>query len=177
MRYNFGSLFDDVRQVRAAMPAGRFDFDPTINYYDVLDVPYTASKAEIARAYRELMWQAHPDHAPAGAERHVAEERAKLLNAAYAVLTKPDLRREYDQLMRKRAVNDALFQRYTGAATMQQASRQARAARPAAVVRQQQRASRAAFVSLLVSVVLLTIVIVGLLVVVSLLAQLVAAAF
>ncbi|MBX6341260.1 MAG: DnaJ domain-containing protein, partial [Thermomicrobiaceae bacterium] len=96
------------------MPATPPKFDPTINYYEVLDVPYTATKAEVTRAYRRLMRHAHPDRFQSPRERAKAEERAKLLNAAYAVLSRPEVRREYDRAIRQRAVGDALFQRYTG---------------------------------------------------------------
>lgn len=96
------------------MSAGRLDFDPTVDYYAVLDVPYTATRDEVTRAYRRLMRACHPDHARDEDERRVAEERAKLLNAAYAVLSRPERRREYDQFRRQRALADLLFQRYTG---------------------------------------------------------------
>jgi len=89
-------------------------FDPSINYYEVLDVPYTASKTEITRSYRKLMRTAHPDRFTDELQRGKAEERAKLLNAAYAVLSHPDTRRDYDATVRNRLINDAIFQRYTG---------------------------------------------------------------
>lgn len=89
-------------------------FDASINYYEVLNVPYTATRTEIVRAYRSLMRYAHPDRFSTELERQKAEERAKLLNAAYAVLSKPEIRREYDSVIRHRAVSDAIMQRYTG---------------------------------------------------------------
>ena len=130
------------------MAPGRPNFDPSINYYDVLDVPYTATKAEITRAYRRLMRHAHPDRAASAGERDKAEERAKLLNAAYAVLSRPESRREYDQVVRQRAVNDLLFQRYTGNVPGRGVAPARRAPSPAAS-RAQRRATRAAFIHLL----------------------------
>lgn len=98
------------------MPASQTRAKPgsTINYYQVLDVPYTATKTDIARAYRALIRHAHPDRFMDEASRLKAEERTKLLNAAYTVLTKPELRQEHDEVIRHHAVDDALFARYTG---------------------------------------------------------------
>lgn len=99
-------------RVTAQQP--RFDPDSAINYYQVLNVPYGASKEEIARAYRQLMRLTHPDHVSDPDERGKAEERAKLLNVAYGVLSRPESRRAYDAVMRQTVMSDALMQRYTG---------------------------------------------------------------
>jgi diphthamide biosynthesis protein 4 len=142
------------------MPPGRFDFDASINYYEVLDVPYTATKAEITRSYRRLMRFAHPDRAASAGERDKAEERAKLLNAAYAVLSRTELRREYDQLIRQRAVNDLLFQRYTGNAPGRGGTPPRRTPSPA-TSRAQRRATHAAFAQLLLYAGVFVVVIVA----------------
>jgi len=89
-------------------------FDPTINYYQVLDVPLGASREEITRAYRGLMRITHPDNFRDPDQRAKAEERTKLINAAYNVLSKPDMRREYDDQMKSTIMADSLMQRYTG---------------------------------------------------------------
>ena len=94
----------------------RLRFDPTINYYQVLDVPYSATREEITRAYRALMRITHPDNFNDADQRAKAEERAKLINAAYTILSRPDVRREYDAQIRTTAVSDALMQGYTGTA-------------------------------------------------------------
>ncbi len=67
-------------------------FRPEVDYYELLQVHPRASPEMIKKAYRTLMGEmgAHPD---LGGD----EERAKLLNEAYAVLGDPDLRRAYDQ--------------------------------------------------------------------------------
>jgi curved DNA-binding protein CbpA len=130
--------------------ANRRKFDPDVNYYEVLDVPYSASRNEITQAYRHLMRHAHPDNHAGERERAKAEERAKMLNAAYAVLGKPDVRREYDQLFRKQAVSDAIFQRYTGNSPGQHAShRPQRRPIDPELRKQQNQANRSAFVQIM----------------------------
>jgi hypothetical protein len=67
-------------------------FRPEVDYYEVLQVHPHASAEMIKKAYRTLMGEmgGHPD---LGGD----EERAKLLNEAYAVLGDPEIRRAYDQ--------------------------------------------------------------------------------
>lgn len=98
------------------MAAPRPRFDASINYYQVLNVPYGASREEITRSYRNLMRLTHPDHFQEPLARAKAEERAKLINAAYTVLSRSETRSEYDRQMRATVMSDALMQRYTGSA-------------------------------------------------------------
>jgi len=65
------------------------------DYYAVLGVPPTASEKDIARAYRKLAKQYHPDANPGDKE---AEERFKDVSAAYEVLDDSERRKEYDQV-------------------------------------------------------------------------------
>ena len=60
-----------------------------LEYYELLGVPPTASLKEIKTAYRNRIKQCHPDKfVGRGAEfRRLAEERAKELNEAYAILS------------------------------------------------------------------------------------------
>ena len=83
------------------------------NYYQLLGVPYSASAAEITRAYRAAMKRAHPDRHRAD-RRAAAEELTKLLNRAYATLSKPLLRQAYDRSIRAQIVQDQLMGRYVG---------------------------------------------------------------
>ena len=85
----------------------------TPTHYDVLGVPYSASGADIARAYREAMRRSHPDH-QSRASRPDAEERAKQINAAYAILSKPARRLAYDRTIRHQVVQDQIMSRYVG---------------------------------------------------------------
>ncbi len=71
------------------MPA---DFDPQVDYYELLQVHPRADTAVIRSAFRAILKElhAHPDLGG-------SHERAVLINDAYRVLTDPQLRREYDQ--------------------------------------------------------------------------------
>jgi molecular chaperone DnaJ len=65
------------------------------DYYDVLGVSPSASEKDIARAYRKLAKQYHPDANPGNKE---AEEKFKSVSAAYDVLGDADKRKEYDEV-------------------------------------------------------------------------------
>src|SRR5947209_2169153 len=64
------------------------------DYYKVLDVPKTATEAEIKKAYRRLAMKYHPDRNPNDSE---AEELFKEAKEACEVLTDPQKRAAYDQ--------------------------------------------------------------------------------
>jgi curved DNA-binding protein len=68
-----------------------------IDYYQVLEVPKTASAKEIKQAYRKLARQHHPD-LHQGDAKAAAEEKFKLINEAYEVLGDADNRTKYDKL-------------------------------------------------------------------------------
>lgn len=63
------------------------------DHYKVLGVERSASKEEIKKAYRNLTIKWHPDK---NQEDPKAEEKIKLINLAYEVLSDPDRRRAYD---------------------------------------------------------------------------------
>jgi molecular chaperone DnaJ len=65
------------------------------DYYAELGVPPTATEKEIARAYRKLAKEFHPDANPNNA---AAEERFKEISAANDVLGDAEKRKEYDQV-------------------------------------------------------------------------------
>lgn len=64
------------------------------DYYKVLDLPRTASEADVKKAYRRLAMKFHPDRNPDDAE---AESKFKEAKEAYEVLSEPDTRAAYDQ--------------------------------------------------------------------------------
>jgi curved DNA-binding protein CbpA len=63
------------------------------DYYEVLDIAPDASAEEIKRAYHRLAFQCHPDRNRKSEEAH---EEMEMINEAYAVLSDPIKRREYD---------------------------------------------------------------------------------
>ncbi|NLC70916.1 MAG: J domain-containing protein [Desulfuromonadaceae bacterium] len=64
------------------------------DYYSVLGVEKTASADEIKKAYRKLALKYHPDRNPGDSK---AEARFKEITEAYAVLSDPEKRKQYDQ--------------------------------------------------------------------------------
>lgn len=63
------------------------------NYYDVLGVSKDSTDAEIKSAFRKLAKQYHPDIN----KEPGAEEKFKEIGEAYAVLSDPEKRKQYDQ--------------------------------------------------------------------------------
>ncbi|NIA08724.1 MAG: DnaJ domain-containing protein [Nitrospiraceae bacterium] len=63
------------------------------NYYKLLGVSKDASPAEIKKAFRKMALKYHPDK---NRGDKTAEERFKEINEAYAVLSNPEKRRQYD---------------------------------------------------------------------------------
>jgi curved DNA-binding protein len=65
-----------------------------MDYYKLLDLPKTATAAEIKSAYRKLARKYHPDLNPGDKE---SEKRFKEINEANEVLSDPEKRKKYDQ--------------------------------------------------------------------------------
>ena len=64
------------------------------DYYEVLGVEKNADESAIKKAYRVLAKKYHPDMNPGDAE---AEKKFKEASEAYAVLSDPEKKRQYDQ--------------------------------------------------------------------------------
>jgi molecular chaperone DnaJ len=67
------------------------------DYYELLGVARDAGEVEIKKAFRQLALKHHPDRNPGDAQ---AEERFKAINEAYAILSDPDKRSQYDRFGR-----------------------------------------------------------------------------
>ncbi len=67
------------------------------DYYEILGVSREADQNEIKKAYRKLAMEYHPDRNPGDKD---AEERFKEIGVAYAVLSDPQKRAEYDRFGR-----------------------------------------------------------------------------
>ncbi len=68
---------------------------PSKDYYQTLGIETRASAKEIKNAYRDLAFKYHPDRNKDNPE---AVDQMKAVNEAYAVLSDPAKRREYDTM-------------------------------------------------------------------------------
>ena len=64
------------------------------DYYKILGIPKTAKAEQIKEAYRKLAFRYHPDRS--GEDGNA--DRMKQINEAYAALSDPAKRQEYDSL-------------------------------------------------------------------------------
>jgi curved DNA-binding protein len=78
---------------------------PGKDYYKILGVPRNASQEDIKKSYRKLAMKYHPDR---NKEDKSAESKFKEINEAYAVLSNPEKRKQYDTFGA-----DRFGQRYT----------------------------------------------------------------
>lgn len=65
-----------------------------IDYYKILEIPKTATEADIKKAYRKLARKYHPDLNPNNKE---AERKFKEINETNEVLSDSEKRKKYDQ--------------------------------------------------------------------------------
>ena len=65
------------------------------DYYEILEVERDAAPSKIKEAYRRLAFQYHPDQ---NRDNPSAVEKMKVINEAYAVLSDPRKKRDYDTL-------------------------------------------------------------------------------
>ena len=64
------------------------------DYYELLGLKKGATPEELKKAYRKLAVKYHPDKNPGDKK---AEDRFKEINEAYAVLSDPEKKKQYDQ--------------------------------------------------------------------------------
>ncbi len=80
------------------------------DYYKVLGVKRDSSLEEIKKAYRKLALKYHPDRTKGD---KAAEEKFKEINEAYAVLSNPEKRKQYDRFgsteFHRRFTQDDIF--------------------------------------------------------------------
>ncbi|MGQ9813141.1 MAG: DnaJ C-terminal domain-containing protein [Dissulfurimicrobium sp.] len=83
------------------------------DYYKILGVSKTATPDEIKKAFRKLAMKYHPDRNKGD---KAAEERFKKINEAYAVLSDPEKRKQYDSFgfseFKRRYSQDDIFKNF-----------------------------------------------------------------
>lgn len=75
------------------------------NYYEILEVDKDASPEVIKKAYSTLAKKYHPDLQPEGL-KDSSEEKFKLINEAYEVLSDTEKRKQYDAELSNMISND-----------------------------------------------------------------------
>jgi DnaJ-class molecular chaperone len=68
------------------------------DYYEILGLPADATEKQIKAAYRKLAFQYHPDRSTGDSG---SADKMKAINEAYAVLSNPSKRKDYDDLRRQ----------------------------------------------------------------------------
>lgn len=68
-----------------------------MDYYKILEISENASEKQVKEAYRRLAFQYHPDRN----QNPDSSTKMKAINEAYAVLSNPNKRREYDAVRRQ----------------------------------------------------------------------------
>lgn len=72
---------------------------PEHYYYEILGMPYTATDAELKKAYRKLALKLHPDKQKDEASAAVAATKFQQAQRAYEVLTDRVRRQAYNDLI------------------------------------------------------------------------------
>lgn len=81
-----------------------------MNYYKILEVDKDASPEVIEKAYKALAKKYHPDLQESNM-RQSAEEKLKLINEAYDVLSNPILRAKYDETLKQSEISEEDYNR------------------------------------------------------------------
>lgn len=81
-----------------------------MNYYKILEVDKDASSEVIEKAYKTLAKKYHPDLQESNMKQE-AEEKLKLINEAYEILSNPDSRAKYDMTLQQNELSEKAFNR------------------------------------------------------------------
>lgn len=71
------------------------NFDPNIDYYNVLGLQKFATREEVKKKYLKLVQMYHPDRNP-----HADQDKFKQMTAAYTVLSNEKVKQRYDDMKR-----------------------------------------------------------------------------
>lgn len=74
------------------------------NYYEILEVDKKASSEIIKKSYSTLAKKYHPDLQPENMKQ-TAEEKLKLINEPYEILSNPEKRKSYDSLLMENMIS------------------------------------------------------------------------
>ncbi len=78
-----------------------------MDFYELLEIPRTASLEDIKKSYKKLAREYHPDKTTGDKE---LEEKFKLITEAYSVLSDPEKRSNYDKYGKDSLNNQGPFQ-------------------------------------------------------------------
>ncbi len=67
------------------------------DYYEILDAPIDAEFDQLKAQYRRMVRIYHPDRFQSVADKEYAEHKLKEINEAFATLSNPEAKREYDR--------------------------------------------------------------------------------
>ena len=68
-------------------------------YYEILNIPYTASDDELRKAYRKLAIKYHPDKQKDEESAAIAADKFKEATQAYKILLDPQKRQAYNDVI------------------------------------------------------------------------------
>ena len=78
------------------------------NYYEILQVNKNASNEIIEKAYKTLVKKYHPD-LQQESTKAISEEKLKLINEAYDILSDSEKRKQYDISLEKESISQEEF--------------------------------------------------------------------
>ena len=78
------------------------------NYYRILEIDKNASNEVIKAAYKTLVKKYHPD-LKSGNEKNIASSQIKKINEAYAILSDPYKKYEYDEKILNEKIPDEQY--------------------------------------------------------------------